>query len=126
MRAAARQSALSVDQRAYARRPTSRKVYLVSGRETLRCALIDLAEGGGRIRLLGTSLPEGDLYLVDTRMRRIHLSRVVWQSDREAGLQFVDSESLERPGGGVEGAAEAALLFARRRARQAAVLETSL
>ncbi|ALL14812.1 PilZ domain-containing protein [Caulobacter henricii] len=126
MRAAARQSALSEDQRAYARRPTSRKVYLVSGRETLRCALIDLAEGGGRIRLLGSTLPEGDLYLVDIRMRRIHLSRVVWQSDREAGLQFVDSEALERPGGGVEGAAEAALLFARRRARQAAVLETSL
>lgn len=126
MRAAARQSALSEDQRAYARRPTSRKIYLVSGRETLRCALIDVAEGGGRIRLLGTTLPEGDIYLVDTRMRRIHLSRVVWQSDREAGLQFVDSETLEHPGGGVEGAAEAALLFARRRARQAAVLEASL
>lgn len=123
MRATARQTTTAADQRAHARRPTSRKVYLVSGRDTLRCALIDVAEGGARIRLLGAILPDGDLYLVDTRVRRIHLARSVWQSEREAGLQFVESDTLDRPGGGVEGAAEAALLFARRRARQAAALE---
>jgi hypothetical protein len=126
MRATARQTTAAADQRAYARRPTSRKVYLVSGRDTLRCALIDVAEGGARIRLLGATLPDGDLYLVDTRVRRIHLARSVWQSEREAGLQFVESDTLDRPGGGVEGAAEAALLFARRRARQAAALEAEL
>jgi hypothetical protein len=110
----ARNTSSGAEQRAHPRRPTSRKVYLVAGRTATKCALIDVAEGGARIRLLAGGLPQGDLFLVDTRARRIHLTRSVWQSEREAGLQFVATATLDEPGGGAESATASALVFADR------------
>lgn len=85
----------------------------------MKCALVDVADGGARIRLSGSPPPTGDLYLIDPRVRRIHLTRSVWQSDREVGLQFIVTDTLDHPAGGLEGAAAAAAVFARRLARAA-------
>ncbi|WP_421737572.1 PilZ domain-containing protein [Caulobacter sp.] len=109
------------EQRASPREPARRKVYLVSGSFAVKCGLVDVAIGGARIRLPNAALPQDDLYLVDTRTRLIHLTKSVWQSEREAGLQFIETETLDGDGvGGVLGAADAAAAFARRRARAAA------
>ena len=105
------------EQRSHAREPARRKVYLVSGSFAAKCGLVDVAAGGARIRLPSAALPDGDLYLVDMRTRLIHLTKPVWQSDREAGLQFIETDTLDHATGGVIGAAEAAAAFARRRAR---------
>jgi len=106
------------DQRAHARTPARRKVYLVSGPVAVKCGLVDIAEGGARIRLPSTAIPFEDLYMIDSHTRLIHLTKSVWQSDREAGLQFVETDTLDHhSAGGVIGAAEAAAAFARRRAR---------
>jgi hypothetical protein len=106
------------EQRAHARQPARRKVYLVSGPVAVKCGLVDVAEGGARIRLPSTALPLEDLYLIDTHTRLIHLTKSVWQSGSEAGLQFVETDTLDNhSAGGVIGAAEAAAQFARRRAR---------
>lgn len=111
-------AASSAEQRAHPRQPARRKVYLVAGPVSVKCGLVDVAEGGARVRLPSTTLPGEDLYLVDTHTRLIHLTKSVWQSEREAGLQFVETDTLElHATGGVVGAAEAAAAFARRRAR---------
>jgi hypothetical protein len=113
-----RAEASSSEQRTSPRQPARRKVYLVSGPVSVKCGLVDVAEGGARIRLPSTALPADDLYLIDTHTRLIHLTKSVWQSEREAGLQFVETDTLDHEAtGGVAGAAEAAALFARRRAR---------
>lgn len=109
------------EQRASPREPARRKVYLVSGTFAVKCGLVDVAAGGARIRLPNSPLPQDELYLVDTRTRLIHLTKSVWQSEREAGLQFIASEPLDDDGvGGLLGASDAAVAFARRRARAAA------
>jgi hypothetical protein len=123
MRETEKQSARVTEQRAHPRRASSRKVYLVSGRLATKCALIDIAVGGARIRLAGGALPPGDLSLIDSRARRVHLVRAVWQSEREAGLQFIETETLDHPAGGVDGAARAALMFGVRLARAGRLTE---
>lgn len=119
-----RHSDRGAEQRTHPRLASSRKVYLVSGRLSTKCALIDVAEGGARIRLPGGALPPGDLYLIDSRARRVHLVKAVWQSEREAGLQFIETEILDHPAGGVDGAARAALMFGSRLTRSGRLPES--
>ena len=92
------------DQRASPRSPTARKVYLGDGRTSWKCSLIDIAEGGARVAL-ATGVPAHDgLFLVDPGTRQAHLTRQVWRSDREIGLQFLESTSFRPPLGGPMGA----------------------
>ncbi|CAN5530045.1 hypothetical protein BH10PSE4_BH10PSE4_24320 [soil metagenome] len=92
------------DQRAYPRSPTTRKVYLADGKASWKCNLIDVAEGGARVAL-ASGVPDQDgLFLVDPGTRLAHLTRQVWRSDREIGLQFIESTSFRPPLGGPMGA----------------------
>jgi hypothetical protein len=102
------------EQRAHARTPTKRKAYLVEGRKAWKCSLIDVAEGGARVSLTDMGLPEEGIFLVDSIAKRVHLTRVVWRSQKEAGLQFIESEALDGPAGGKDGAVTIATRFAWR------------
>jgi hypothetical protein len=103
-----------LEQRLHPRAPTKRKAYLVDGRKAWKCSLIDVAEGGARISLGGLDLPEEGGFLVDSIAKRVHLTRVVWRSQKEAGLQFIESEALDGPAGGKDGAVTIATRFAWR------------
>jgi hypothetical protein len=103
-----------MEQRAHTRTPTKRKAYLVDGRKALKVSLIDIADGGARISVSETDLPEEGIYLVDSIAKRVHLTRVVWRSQKEAGLQFIESEALDGPAGGKDGAVTIATRFAWR------------
>ena len=93
-----------IEHRAHPRQPTARKVYLVDERTAWKCRLIDVAEGGARLALVA-GLPSRDgLFLVDPGTRLAHLTRQVWRSDHEAGLQFIESISFRPPLGGPMGA----------------------
>jgi hypothetical protein len=102
------------EQRAHARTPTKRKAYLVDGRKAWKCSLIDIADGGARVSLADMGLPEEGIFLVDSIAKRVHLTRVVWRSQKEAGLQFIQSEALDGPAGGKDGAVTIATRFAWR------------
>ncbi|HWW25099.1 MAG TPA: PilZ domain-containing protein [Caulobacter sp.] len=104
----------ALEQRAHARTPTKRKAYLVDGRKAWKCSLIDIADGGARVSLTEMGLPEEGIFLVDSIAKRVHLTRVVWRSQREAGLQFIESEALDGPAGGRDGAVTIATRFAWR------------
>ena len=83
------------------RRPKPRKRVLFGGRVTYSegakhfdCSIRDLSESGARISLKpGVPIPSS-VYLIDTRNRTVHESRVVWNNGREAGLQFIKSFPL--------------------------------
>src|SRR3954468_4325113 len=100
--------------RAHPRTPTKRKAYLVDGRKAWKCSLIDIAEGGARIALGDIDLPPEGAFLVDSIAKKIHLTRVVWRSQKEAGLQFIESDNLDGPAGGKGGALSIATRFAWR------------
>lgn len=103
-----------VDLRAHPRTPTKRKAYLVDGRKAWKVSLIDIADGGARIAVSDLDLPAEGAFLVDSIAKRIHLTRVVWRSQKEAGLQFIESDALEGPAGGKDGAVSIATRFAWR------------
>jgi hypothetical protein len=103
-----------VEQRAHPRTPTKRKAYLVDGRKAWKCSLIDIAEGGARIAVGDFELPAEGAFLVDSIAKQVHLTRVVWRSEREAGLQFIETDTLDGPAGGKDGAVTIATRFAWR------------
>jgi hypothetical protein len=103
-----------IELRAHPRTPTKRKAYLVDGRKAWKCSLIDIADGGARISLGRHRPAGGGAFLVDSIAKRVHLTRVVWRSQKEAGLQFIESEALDGPAGGKDGAVSIATRFAWR------------
>jgi len=103
-----------VELRAHPRTPTKRKAYLVDGRKAWKVSLIDIAEGGARIAVADVELPAEGAFLVDSIAKRIHQTRVVWRSQKEAGLQFIESDVLDGPAGGKDGAISIATRFAWR------------
>lgn len=103
-----------VELRAHPRTPTKRKAYLVDGRKAWKVSLIDIAEGGARIAVTDVELPAEGAFLVDSSAKRVHLTRVVWRSDKEAGLQFIETDKLTGPAGGKDGAVSIATRFAYR------------
>ena len=114
MRSDVQDRSSGVELRAHARTPTKRKGYLVDGRKAWKCSLIDIAEGGARIAVGDFDLPAEGAFLVDSIAKRVHLTRVVWRSEKEAGLQFIESDSLDGPAGGKDGAVTIATRFAWR------------
>lgn len=114
MRSDGQNRSSGVDLRAHTRTPTKRKAYLVDGRKAWKCSLIDIADGGARIAVGDMDLPAEGAFLVDSIAKRIHLTRVVWRSEREAGLQFLESDTLDGPAGGKDGAVTIATRFAWR------------
>lgn len=69
-----------------------------------RGSLVDIAAGGGRIGLTSASPSQAGLFLVDPGTGLVHLTREVWRSDVEVGLQFIETTSFGRPLGGSAGA----------------------
>lgn len=92
------------DQRGYPRSPTTRKVYLADGKAAWKCNLIDVAAGGARVALASGVPSQDGLFMVDPGTRLAHLTRQVWRSDREIGLQFIESTGFRPPLGGPMGA----------------------
>jgi hypothetical protein len=103
-----------VENRSSPRSPATRKVYIVVGDQVSRCSLIDIAEGGARISIKGMATTAEEMIMVDGGVSRVHLSRVVWRSDREAGLQFFSSDTFVGPAGGAQGALRIATGFSAR------------
>ncbi|MBO9561111.1 MAG: PilZ domain-containing protein [Caulobacter sp.] len=103
-----------IEQRAHPRTPTKRKAYVVDGRKAWKVSLIDIADGGARIAIADLDLPAEGAFLVDSIAKRVHLTRVVWRSQKEAGLQFIESDTLDGPAGGKDGAVSIATRFAWR------------
>ena len=69
----------------------SRLVYLCDGLVVRRCALDEDCDGGGRLRFAErhTSLP-GRVVLVDPRTGASRLAEVVWRSETEIGVHFLE------------------------------------
>ncbi len=103
------------EKRSSPRSRATRKVYIVVGGQVSKCSLIDIAEGGARISTNGMVTTADEMIMVDGGVSRVHLSRVVWRSDREAGLQFFRSETFVGPAGGAPGALLIATMFTGRR-----------
>ncbi len=102
------------EKRSSPRSPATRKVYIVVDGQVSRCSLIDIAEGGARISTNGMVSTAEEMIMVDAGVSRVHLSRVVWRSDREAGLQFFKSDTFVGPAGGASGALYIATGFSAR------------
>lgn len=102
------------DKRSSPRSPAARKVYVVVGDQVSRCSLIDIAEGGARISAKGMATTAEEMVMVDGGVSRVHLSRVVWRSQHEAGLQFFKSDKFVGPAGGAQGALLIATSFTAR------------
>ena len=102
------------DKRSSPRSPATRKVYIVIDGRSSKCSLIDIAEGGARISVNGIATTAEEMIMVDGGASRVHLSRVIWRSDREAGLQFFKSDTFVGPTGGAQGALLIATGFAER------------
>ena len=102
------------EKRSSPRSPATRKVYVVVGDQVSKWSLIDIAEGGARISARGMVATAEETIMVDGGVSRVHLSRVVWRSDREAGLQFFRSDTFVGPAGGAPGALLIATVFTGR------------
>jgi len=107
----------STEQRAYPRRSARRKIYFSDGRSAWRCNLVDVALGGGRVELTSASPTQPDLFLVDPGTGLVHLTREVWRSEREIGLQFIETTTFAMPLGGPAGAIKVVETFARKLAQ---------
>jgi hypothetical protein len=83
------------------RRPKPRKRVLLGGRivyangeHHFDCTIRDLSETGARILIpRGQPIP-ANVYLIETRDRKVHEASVVWNNGREAGLHFSKSFAL--------------------------------
>jgi hypothetical protein len=80
------------------RRPKPRKRVLYGGRVVYQdgahhfdCTIRDISETGARIALKPGQPIASKVYLIDTRSRIVHESRVAWNNGREAGLQFLNT-----------------------------------
>jgi hypothetical protein len=92
------------EKRSSPRSRAARKVYIVAGDQISRCSLIDIAEGGARVATCEMAATAEEMIMVDGGASRVHLSRVVWRSEQEAGLQFFNSDTFVGPVGGTHGA----------------------
>lgn len=85
------------------RRPSPRKraflgctVVYGDGAYSFPCVIRDMAAGGARIGFeAGTSMPS-NFWLINTRDRTAHKTRVAWTTAREAGLKFEASYPLHQ------------------------------
>ena len=102
------------EKRSSPRSPATRKIYVVVDDQVSRCSLIDIAEGGARISIKGLATTAEEMVMVDGGVSRVHLSRVVWRSEHEAGLRFFRSETFVGPAGGARGALLIATGFTER------------
>ncbi|CAN5373993.1 hypothetical protein BH10PSE3_BH10PSE3_27840 [soil metagenome] len=84
------------------------------GDQVAKCSLIDIAEGGARISANRMTPTAEEMVMVDGGVSRVHLSRVVWRSEHEAGLQFFKSDTFVGPAGGTQGALQIATSFTAR------------
>ena len=85
---------LDADRRETARRPANaRGVVCAPGSETA-CLIVDLSEGGMKVRLdRGSALPR-EVVVVDVAQGLAYPATVVWQRSQEAGLRQTGARSL--------------------------------
>ena len=76
--------------------------------------IVDLSDGGARLRQRGQVGLPADFVLVDPATFLAHRARVVWRQDAELGVQILRSQSLR---GVVPGALQAAKSFCERAGR---------
>ncbi|MDQ1154949.1 PilZ domain-containing protein [Brevundimonas sp. SORGH_AS_0993] len=82
------------ERRAAPRRPlNARGVVCAPGMETA-CVIVDLSDGGMRVRLdRGAALP-GEVVVVDVAEAVAYPATVVWQKTHDAGLKQTGAKSL--------------------------------
>jgi hypothetical protein len=82
-------SADGADRRAHPRYQDHSPVYVGDGAVARKCAFADVSEGGARIVVgKGATLPH-DVVLVDPVTGFSHRVAVVWRSETEIGVRFV-------------------------------------
>ena len=88
---------IEADRRGGSRRKTRFKATIVHGADyqTLPCLVIDLSDGGARIRNeLADGLPV-DFFLIWHAERSVIEAEVIWRSVGEVGVRFKSKRSLE-------------------------------
>lgn len=82
------------DRRGTPRRPmNARGVVCASGMETA-CVIVDLSDGGMRVRLDRSAALPHDVVVVDVVEAVAYPATVVWQKGHEAGLKQTGGKSL--------------------------------
>jgi hypothetical protein len=104
--------ASGAERRSHPRMPAARKIYIVDDPRSWKCSLLDVAEKGARLSTAGIATPPDKFIFVDAGGRRVHLAHVVWRSDTEAGVQFVETQRIGPRAGGAAGALDIARRFA--------------
>jgi hypothetical protein len=92
MRLALGSEPVTSEKRAHPRMPTVERGRLLSldGRCNYDCAIVDVSEGGARIRVREIGLVPSRVYLYVTSSSEIFDCEVRWRGDGEVGLRFSD------------------------------------
>lgn len=91
MRSTLDSSADGADRRSHPRYRDRSPVYVGDGAVARKCCLVDVSEGGARISVgKDVALPR-EVVLVDPRTGLSHRATLVWRSETEAGVRFVQA-----------------------------------
>ncbi len=83
-------SSNGADRRSHPRYRDRSPIYVGDGAVARKCSLIDVSEGGARICVgRGVELPP-NLVLVDPRTGLSHHAALVWRTETEVGVRFVE------------------------------------
>lgn len=78
------------DRRSHPRYTDRSPVYVGDGALARRCRLVDVSSGGARILLGRGAELASHVILVDPRTGFSHRAAVVWRSEMEAGVRFLE------------------------------------
>jgi len=79
------------DRRSHPRYRDRSPVYVGDGVVARKCSLIDISEGGARISVAKDVGLPSNVVLVDPRTGLSHRATLVWRTETEAGLRFVQA-----------------------------------
>lgn len=82
-------SSAGAERRTHPRYRDASPVLVCDGAAVQQCTLLDVSDGGVRIAVSKAGRLPDDISLVDPRTGLSQRAKLVWQSDREAGLRFV-------------------------------------
>lgn len=88
-------STVAVDRRTSARTPVMREgqAFRPDGLSA-PVLIVDLSEGGARVRVRGGMSLPADFVLVDPHTRLAHRAQVVWRKEAEVGVRLLRAQDL--------------------------------
>jgi CheY-like chemotaxis protein len=87
----------SPEQRRHARLRVLRRAVLVDGDtgDGVSCLILDISSTGAKVQILGGTLPDRGLTLVDGRTGALHHATTVWRHGPFAGVAFTSTVELD-------------------------------